>query len=382
MKKISKKLLVALLVISMVFCFCACSKGKNDTDSKIDETEPRYETEKEENTATEAATEEELTVAAIPIQCGDNIDNDNFLMTFDSVELFPESEYSYETGKNSTISLYIEDGYEFVIVKGHFENKSTTAISDNSFTLSAIVNDTYTVDGTDVHMHFFRDKYHEIDAYTDRDYMLYVAIPEKLADEFETVTFTLGFNNDLSIPSSIQNTDGTITSETDNLYKLTNGIFSNEVSTDEENSEDTTKTISIGETIVTNNYDFTLTNVELAYEVLPSNISSTYTSYPADSGKVYIDIAADVKNTMQRDIRINELFTASVLYDDKYHYNGFTVIDKGSQFDWVGSYSAALPLETCKAHNLIECPIEIDTSEKSIVVTLLLDNTIYEYQFR
>lgn len=30
--------------------------------------------------------------SAIPIQCGDNIHNDNFLMTFDSMELF--SEYS------------------------------------------------------------------------------------------------------------------------------------------------------------------------------------------------------------------------------------------------------------------------------------------------
>ena len=47
-------------------------------------------------------------------------------MTFDSVELVPE--YSFRTGDLSTVSLYVEDGYQLVILKGHFENRSTSAI--------------------------------------------------------------------------------------------------------------------------------------------------------------------------------------------------------------------------------------------------------------
>lgn len=245
-----------------------------------------------------------------------------------------------------------------------------------------------------MYIQFFRDKFFEIDAYTDLDYILYIQIPEKLADMFETVTFTLGFNNDLSSPSYIQNNDGTLTTETDNLYEFTSGLSSNDVSSDTSNlpsvganadtgSTEKNKTaISIGETIVTENYDFTLTNVELTYEVLPSDTSSVFTSYPADSGKVYINVMADIKNTMKRDIRVGELFTASALYDNKYSYNGFTVVNEGDSFNWVDSYTAALPLETCKAHNLIECPAEVDTSGKPIVVTLLLGDTSYEYVFR
>ncbi len=238
-----KKCYVMLLLIVLVFNLCACG-GKNKTNTTEAETKLTAET-KQENSepstenvetplndvSTSQSSEEASKENAIPIQCGDSIDNDNFLMTFDSVELL--SEYSYETGGNSTMSLYIEDGYKVVIVKGHFENKSTSAISPgSSFAFSAVVNNTYVVDGFEVYIQFFRDKFSEIDAYTDLDYILYIQIPEKLADMFETVTFTLGFNNDLSSPSYIQNNDGTLTTETDNLYEFTSGLSSNDVSSD------------------------------------------------------------------------------------------------------------------------------------------------------
>ena len=51
-------------------------------------------------------------------------------------------------------------------------------------------------------------------------------------------------------------------------------------------------------------------------------------------------------------------------------------------FDWVSSYTAATPLETCIAHALVECPVEVDTSGKSILVTLDLGGTQYEYTLR
>lgn len=142
-------------------------------------------------------------------------------------------------------------------------------------------------------------------------------------------------------------------------------------------------TIEIGQTIITNDYEFTLRKVELSYEILPPNTNGVYTSYPAESGKVYVHVEADVKNTMPRDIRINELFSASVLYDGKYPYTGFTIVNDGdNDFDWVSSYVAATPLETCIAHSLVECPSEVDTSGKSIVVQLILGNTTYEYMLR
>ena len=151
-----------------------------------------------------------------------------------------------------------------------------------------------------------------------------------------------------------------------------------------ENSRMSSKveTISIGDVITTNDYELTLKNVEFTYEVLPPNTSSVYTSYPAESGKVYVHVSADVKNIMQRDIRIEELFTANVLYDGKYKYNGFTIVDDDNGFDWVESYVAATPLETCGAHSLIECPVEVDTSGKPVSVTITIGNTNYEYVLR
>lgn len=138
-----------------------------------------------------------------------------------------------------------------------------------------------------------------------------------------------------------------------------------------------------GDTKITDDYEFTLNSVELSYEVLPTDTSSGYTSYPADSGKVYIDVQADVKNLMQRDICIDELYTCTAKYDGEYKYTGFPIVDTGNSFDWVDSYTAATPLETAKTHYLIECPKEVDTSDKSLTVSITLaDGTTYSYIVR
>lgn len=141
-------------------------------------------------------------------------------------------------------------------------------------------------------------------------------------------------------------------------------------------------TIEIGQTVITNDYEFTLRDVELSYEILPQDTSGSYFSYPAESGKVYIHVVADVKNTMQRDIRVGELFETFALYDGKYSYEGFTIVDDGASFNWVSSYVAAIPLATCRAHGLVECPVEVDNSGKPISVRIRLGDTTYEYKLR
>ena len=367
-----KKVLALMLAAALTLSLAACGKGGETPPSGSPPSTP------ESSVATETNTPEKT---AIPLQCGDSIDNENFCISFESIELLPE--YSYQISEYSSISLYVEEGYELLIAKGHFENKSTSVITDSDFAFSAVVNDE--VDGFDVQLHFIRDTYFEIDPYTDLDFVLYINIPEKLADMFESVTFTIGFNNDMSTPTTIWNQDGTVTVDTDNLYALTGGITSSELTeeTTGDNSKNITKTISIGDTITTNDYEFTLTNVELTYEVLPPNTSSVYSSYAAESGKVYVHVAADVKNLMQRNIRIEELFTVSVLYDGNYSYDGFTVVNDGdNSFDWVGNYVAATPLEICKAHGLVECPAEVDVSEKTLVVLLNIGDSTYEYTIR
>ncbi|HJA70686.1 MAG TPA: hypothetical protein IAA07_03775 [Candidatus Lachnoclostridium stercoravium] len=210
-----------ILAAMAALALTACGSQSTPQSEAVQETE---ETTVQEEETTEAEEETEAEIEAIPLQCGDQIDNENFSMTFDSIELLPE--YSYQTSEYSTTSLYVEEGYQLVLVKGHIENKSTSVISDSSFNLTAVVNDEYVVDGFDVRLNFIRDKYFEIDPYTDLDYVLYINIPNKLADMFETVTFNIGFNDDMSNPETVFNSDGTSTTETDNLYALTGELSS------------------------------------------------------------------------------------------------------------------------------------------------------------
>lgn len=368
----------AVLILALCLSLCACGQtadapAPTDGDALLpsDSTQPLTE-----------PVEEDAGVEAIPVEMGSSISSDAFEMTFESLELLDE--YSYDTSEYSSTSLYVEEGYKLLMLKGHFTNNATAAISDSAFVFTATVNDSYVVDGFDVRLNFLRDKYFEIDPYTDMDYVLYINVPEKLAQMFQTVTFTVGYNNDLSIPVTVWNADGTQTQQIDNLYSITGGLAGGAASAENESgAEAAMPAIQIGQSVITDDYEFTLTNVELSYEILPPNTNGVYMSYPAESGKVYVHVEADVKNTMQRDIRIDELFVTSVLYDGKYPYEGFAIVNDGdNDFDWVGSYVAATPLETCKAHGVVECPVEVDTSGKSISVRIRLGDTTYEYILR
>lgn len=213
-----KKILALILAGVLALSLAACSGGDN-SDASGSTAPSAAPSQAAEPTGTpEPADTPEPGPTAIPLSIGDSIDNDNFLMTFDSMELLDE--YKYSTSEYSSTSLYIEDGYKLVVVKGHFENKATSAITDSAFSLSALVNGSYELDEHDVRMNFQRDKYFEIDAYTDQDYVLYINIPNKLAEQFETAEFSIGFNDDLSMITTVYNSDGTKTIEVDNLYTL------------------------------------------------------------------------------------------------------------------------------------------------------------------
>lgn len=344
------------------------------------ETEPEDEAPLEIEAQTDVPEEqpeaEVPALTATPLALGDQIETAQFTMTFDTLELLPE--YDIQLTENSSMSCVVEEGYQVLLVRGHITNTGTSVISDSAFYLTATVNGEYVVDGYDVRLLFVRNKYFEVDPYTDVDYVLYINVPDKLAELFETVTFEIGFKDDLGMLTTTYNVDGTETVDYENLYALT-ATLDGAAAQSSAAPETAAQTIALGDTILGTDYEFTLTNVTFSYEVLPPNTSSVYSSYPADSGKVYIDVSADVKNTMERNIRMDELFTVSACYDGKYQYPGFTVVGDDNQFIWASSYSAALPLETCKAHGLIECPDEVSTSGKSVVVTIEIDDVPYEY---
>ncbi len=395
MKRIVALWLAAVLCLSLAACGQQTAEPEKTENSQTETAQTPADTgetaQEEEPLEIEAQTDvpEELPEAevpaltATPLALGDQIETAQFTMTFDTLELLPE--YDIRLTENSSMSCVVEEGYQVLLVRGHITNTGTSVISDSAFYLTATVNGEYVVDGYDVRLLFVRNKYFEVDPYTDVDYVLYINVPDKLAELFETVTFEIGFKNDLGMLTTTYNVDGTETVDYENLYALTatlDGAAEESAASGTAAAATAAQTIALGETILGADYEFTLTNVEFSYEVLPPNTSSVYTSYPADSGKVYIDVSADLKNTMERNIRIDELFTVSACYDGKYQYPGFTVVGDDNQFIWASSYTAALPLETCKAHGLIECPVEVDTSGKSVVVTIVIDGVSYEYALR
>ena len=142
--------------------------------------------------------------------------------------------------------------------------------------------------------------------------------------------------------------------------------------------------IELGQKITTDEYEFTLNNIELTYELKPANTSRFYTSYPAEKGKIYIHVDGELYNTSKRDMCIGDLFVPHADFDNGFAYDGFAIIDDGDNgFDYVSSYIACTPLETCHYHGLIECPDKIEDSDAPLYVTFsLADGKTYRYDIR
>ncbi len=223
-----KKLLVFLLVGLMIFSLFACGSESAASDTG-DNAETQEETATEEN-STEEATTEEATTEEIPdeepepeitkVKVGESIENDYFKMDIESMEIMDE--YTFKTSDYASYSLYVEEGYKLLVVQGTIENVGKLVISDSSFVKTAVVNGDYIVDGYDVRLSFERDKNFEIDPYTEQRFDLYINIPKKLAEQYETATFTLGFKDDMSPITTTHQIDGTETTDATNWFEITN----------------------------------------------------------------------------------------------------------------------------------------------------------------
>ena len=180
-----KKIIAMLLVMAVCFGLVACGNNTSTTSNTTTTpvtADPATPAEPESIVENETEPEPEQEVNYLSL--GDAIENDKFTMTFESMDILPE--YSYKTSEYSSTSLYVENGYKILLVRGHMENTSTSAISDSCFVRTVTVNGEYVVSDYDVRLSFVRDKYFEIDPYTEVEYCLYINIPEKLAEKFET----------------------------------------------------------------------------------------------------------------------------------------------------------------------------------------------------
>ncbi len=394
-----KKTVFTLMLLAMCLSISACgSNGNTDTTETAQETEvastepaetkevieetvqPTELEEEEVPEETEAAEEENELYVAL----NETLEADNFVMSFESFEIVPELEIP--AGENSWLSPSIDEGYQMAVIKGNFENNSSSTVERYAFYLTFVANGEYSYD--DVSFYFEGSNNSEIASLASKTFYIYVQLPDKLIEMYETGTLTIEYQNDLS-------NVWMYTTSFDNSYTLTCTLDTagaeNESGEESEAVAETvvetevaeTTALNIGDTIVTDRYEFTLNKVELTYEVKPDTTSSYYNSYKADSGKVYINIDGYYYNTSKQDVCIRDLPVATADYDDGYTYDGFAVAEDGNQFDWTNSKIVCTPLETCHYHCLIECPEIVDQSDAALYILLpLADGVTYRYDIR
>lgn len=175
---------------------------------------------------------------------------------------------------------------------------------------------------------------------------------------------------------------------TNNISELENNIVEledaelEEEEPEEEIVEAILEKIILNETISTEYLEYTFTNIELSYEVLPSDTSGFYTKYTPDAGNVYIDVAISVKNTAKSNISCDDVISMKADYNDGYTYKGFTAVEDGSTGFTYSSITSIKPLETRELRYLIKCPVEVEETDNPLFLTTKLGDTDYIYTIR
>lgn len=151
----------------------------------------------------------------------------------------------------------------------------------------------------------------------------------------------------------------------------------------ESSGEQSTDTfIQIGDVITTDNKEITIKNIEFSYDVLPEDTSGFYTHYPADSGKVYIHINADVKNLQKQNLECDKIMEVTANYNNGYKYESMVVPESSTTGFTYANITNINPLETMNVRFLIDCPDETSTSSESLVVNFKVDGSTYAYTIR
>lgn len=128
--------------------------------------------------------------------------------------------------------------------------------------------------------------------------------------------------------------------------------------------------ISVGESIITEDVEITINKVELSYDVLPDNTSGFYTHYEADAGNVYIHLDLDVKNLGKQNLGCDDILSATADYNNGYTYSGFAAPEDSSTGFTYANITSIKPLETLGVHYLFKCPQEVEESTNPLFITI------------
>ncbi len=139
--------------------------------------------------------------------------------------------------------------------------------------------------------------------------------------------------------------------------------------------------VALNETITTAKCEFYIDYSSITNDVMPPNPSRWYSHYEADDGKVYVDVCFAYKNLSESKVSASDVIGAKLVYADKYNYTGYSTIEEDNRGDFT-SYVSISPLSTEYIHYLFEVPEEVASSEESVVINFNISGNAYSYTVR
>lgn len=149
-----------------------------------------------------------------------------------------------------------------------------------------------------------------------------------------------------------------------------------------ETKKETVQEIKRGDKIVTDGMEITINGVEITYDVLPDKTDGFYTHYPADSGKVYISVDADVTNKAKQDLGCDEIGKLVADYNDGYTYKGFVVVEDSTTGFTYANITKITPLETKGIKWLVECPEAVGEGDEALFLEFTVEGENFVYTVR
>ena len=112
--------------------------------------------------------------------------------------------------------------------------------------------------------------------------------------------------------------------------------------------------------------EFLIHRASFTYDVLPDSMENLYSHYEAEEGKIYLDIDIDIKNLQKSSVSCDNILNITLDYNDGYIYTAFPVVEDQTTGFTYANISSIDPLETKKMRYLVDCPIEVYTSDKPL----------------
>ncbi len=150
----------------------------------------------------------------------------------------------------------------------------------------------------------------------------------------------------------------------------------------EDKKEPEVKTLEIENTINSKSYDITIKKIEFTYDVMPDKKNIIYSHYAAEKGNVYIDIAADVKNTQKQNLKCDQIMNVEANYNNGYKYKSQAIVEDQTTGFTYANIIDIKPLETQGMRFIIQCPQEVETDTNSLNLTFDIEGEQFNYAMK